>query len=69
MPSTIIDSYLHCGTSRTIWGSNYPVVGDVSDYAADLDLIRCNRRPISEYAAGDILGNNAGRLWFAPPLS
>ncbi|HVX10775.1 MAG TPA: amidohydrolase family protein [Pirellulales bacterium] len=52
------------GAERTYWGSNFPVVGDVSDYRHDLALLLEGKLPI---AAGDVqavAATNAKRLWF-----
>jgi L-fuconolactonase len=54
------------GPSRLIWGSNYPVVGDASDYRRDLALLLEGRLPIPAEAIADVAGANARRLWFEP---
>lgn len=53
------------GVRRLCWGSNYPVVGDASDYARDLGLLLEGHLPIPREAIADIAGGNARRLWFA----
>ena len=53
------------GTSRLIWGSNYPVVGDKNDYVADLKLLLEGRLSIPKEAIPLIAGANARALWFA----
>lgn len=53
------------GTSRLIWGSNYPVVGDENDYANDLRLLLEGRLSIPKEAIPLIAGANARALWFA----
>ena len=53
------------GTSRLIWGSNYPVVGDKKDYADDLGLLLEGRLPIPKEAIPLVAGSNARALWFA----
>lgn len=55
------------GPSRLIWGSNYPVVGDLADYQADLRLVLDNALSLPEEWIPDILGGNARRLWFGRP--
>lgn len=53
------------GTSRTYWGSNYPVVGDEEEYRKDLRLLLEGYLPVPEEAIPAIAGGNAGRVWFA----
>ena len=53
------------GISRLVWGSNYPVVGDVEDYMKDLHLLLEKKLPLPEQAIKEIAGNNAHRLWFS----
>lgn len=55
------------GPSRLIWGSNYPVVGELADYLADLRLVTDNVLSLPGEWVADILGGNARRLWFSPP--
>jgi len=52
------------GTSRVLWGSNYPVVGDVEDYRRDLQMLLDGKLPVPKEAIPAIAGGNAGRLWF-----
>ena len=52
------------GTSRLLWGSNYPVVGDVEDYRRDLQLLLDGGLPVPREAIPAIAGGNAVRLWF-----
>lgn len=52
------------GTSRILWGSNYPVVGDEQDYIKDLHLLFDGRLPIPDNAISDVAGGNACKLWF-----
>jgi predicted TIM-barrel fold metal-dependent hydrolase len=52
------------GESRLLWGSNYPVVGDVRDYTADLGLLLEGKLPLPEDAIPAIAGRNAAKLWF-----
>lgn len=52
------------GTSRLVWGSNYPVVGDEQDYTKDLRLLLDGKLPVPKKAIADIVGGNALRLWF-----
>lgn len=52
------------GMNRLLWGSNYPVVGTVEDYTADLRLLLDGRLPVPRDAIGQIAGENAKRLWF-----
>lgn len=53
------------GPRRLLWGSNYPVVGTVADYQADLRLTLAGKLPIPREAIADVVGGNAARLWFA----
>ena len=57
------------GTSRLLWGSNYPVVGDQQDYVNDLRLLLDNKLPFPKSAISDIAGGNARKLWFSTPHS
>jgi predicted TIM-barrel fold metal-dependent hydrolase len=43
------------GTSRLVWGSNYPVVGDEQDYASDLRLLLDGRLPLPDEAIAAIV--------------
>jgi predicted TIM-barrel fold metal-dependent hydrolase len=52
------------GANRILWGSNYPVVGTVEDYTADLRLLLDDRLPVPGEAIAKIAGENAVRLWF-----
>ncbi|HEV3303499.1 MAG TPA: amidohydrolase family protein [Planctomycetaceae bacterium] len=52
------------GANRILWGSNYPVVGTVEDYTADLRLLLDGRLPVPGEAIAKIVGENAVRLWF-----
>jgi L-fuconolactonase len=52
------------GESRLLWGSNYPVVGEVRDYTADLGLLLEGKLPLPEDAIPAIAGRNAAKLWF-----
>jgi predicted TIM-barrel fold metal-dependent hydrolase len=53
------------GTSRLLWGSNYPVVGDQQDYLNDLRLLLDGKLPFPESTIADIAGGNARDLWFS----
>jgi len=59
--SEVLDKF---GPARLIWGSNYPVVGTIADYQADLRLLLDDRLPISADAIPQIAGESARRLWF-----
>lgn len=52
------------GTARLLWGSNYPPVGGVTEYRAELDLLLGGRLPLPADAIPDIASGNAIRLWF-----
>ncbi len=60
----IAEAVKRFGTSRLIWGSNYPVVGDEQDYTNDLGLLLDRRLPVPEEDIADIVGCNARKLWF-----
>lgn len=65
----IVTEAVECfGTSRLLWGSNYPVVGDEQDYIKDLHLLLDGRLPVPESAIADIVGGNAGKLWFSKSI-
>ena len=64
----IAEAVRQFGTSRLLWGSNYPVVGNDQDYVRDLHLALDGRIPIPDNAIGDVTGGNAQRLWFAEIL-
>lgn len=53
------------GPARIYWGSNFPVVGDATDYRNDLALIAEGKLPIASGDIPAIVGQNAKRLWFA----
>ena len=52
------------GTERIVWGSNYPPVGGVEEYIADLDLLLDGKLPIPDEAIEAVAGANARRFWF-----
>jgi len=52
------------GAARLYWGSNFPVVGDQSEYQHDLALILDHKLPLPAAAIPAIVGLNAKRLWF-----
>lgn len=52
------------GPERLLWGSNYPVVGDASDYINDLNLLLDGHLPIPNKDIPLVAGANARRLWF-----
>ncbi|MBI2841967.1 MAG: amidohydrolase [Armatimonadetes bacterium] len=52
------------GTTRVIWGSNYPVVGNERDYISDLRLLLDGRLPLLDGAIPAVAGANARKLWF-----
>jgi predicted TIM-barrel fold metal-dependent hydrolase len=52
------------GPNRILWGSNYPVVGSLDDYVADLRLLLDGCLPVPADAIARIAGENARRLWF-----
>lgn len=52
------------GYNRLIWGSNFPVVGDLDDYKSDLMLLLSGALPMPEDAIPLIAGANARKLWF-----
>jgi L-fuconolactonase len=53
------------GPARVYWGSNFPVVGETTDYLNDLSLVTEGRLPIARSDIHAIVGQNAMRLWFA----
>jgi L-fuconolactonase len=52
------------GPARLYWGSNFPVVGDTTDYLNDLSLLLEGKLPIALADIPAIAGGNAKRLWF-----
>ena len=60
----VAQGFEHFGADRMYWGSNYPVVGDVDDYGADLQLLLAGKLPIPEGAIEQIGAQNAAKLWF-----
>lgn len=52
------------GAARIYWGSNFPVVGDATDYMNDLSLVLDGKLPIASADIAAIVGQNAKRLWF-----
>ena len=52
------------GPERIVWGSNYPPVGGLREYLADLDLLLGGRLPIPADAIAGVAGGNARRFWF-----
>ncbi len=53
------------GPKRVQWGSNYPVLGDETDYARDLALLLENFWQFDPLSLSDIAGNTASRMWFS----
>lgn len=53
------------GAARLLYGSNFPVMGEESVYAAEIDLIRRGSLGIPEDEAAAVLDANARRVWFA----
>ena len=54
---------------RIMWGSNYPVLGDASDYARDLDLVLAGWWGFSPEQVERISETNAAETFFAAPAS
>jgi L-fuconolactonase len=52
------------GPRRLMWGSNFPVVGGLVDYRADLGLLLEGKLPIGREDIQAVAGGNARRLWF-----
>ncbi len=52
------------GPERLLWGSNYPVVGDLDDYRKELALLLEGRLPLPEEAVPKVAGGNAAALYF-----
>ena len=52
------------GEDHLVWGSNFPVVGDLADYDRDLLLLLDNLLPIPAEAIEKIAGLNALKLWW-----
>jgi predicted TIM-barrel fold metal-dependent hydrolase len=52
------------GKDRLMWGSNYPVVGGLEEYLADLLLLKEGRLPIPQAWIPSVIGGNTGRFWF-----
>ena len=52
------------GPERIVWGSNYPPVGGIEEYVADLDLLLNGKLPIPADAIEAVAGGNARRFWF-----
>lgn len=61
----VAQGFEHFGPDRLYWGSNYPVIGDVDDYRADLQLLLEGKLPLPEDAIERVASGNAKRLWFA----
>lgn len=54
----------HFGPARLFWGSNFPVVGDTSDYRNDLLLLLEGKLPVAASDIPAVAGGNAKKLWF-----
>ena len=52
------------GAERIVWGSNYPPVGGIEQYLADLMLLLDGKLPIPADAIEAVAGGNARRFWF-----
>jgi L-fuconolactonase len=52
------------GPERIVWGSNYPPVGGIDEYLADLNLLLDGKLPIPADAIAAVAGINAKRFWF-----
>lgn len=52
------------GADRVMWGSNFPVLGDGTAYAADLRLLLDNAWGLPDSAIARIAGLNAESTWF-----
>jgi predicted TIM-barrel fold metal-dependent hydrolase len=52
------------GAGRTMWGSNYPECGSVSDYERDLALVTNRRWGLTDDQVDQICGRTAQRVWF-----
>lgn len=53
------------GPERIMWGSNFPVCGEVADYCADLHLLTADGWGLGAKALPAILGGTAERVWFS----
>lgn len=54
----------HFGADRIMWGSNFPVCGGVSEYVADLDLLRADSWGLGPAVLPALTGATAARVWF-----
>ena len=52
------------GSLRVLWGSNFPVVGNNSEYIKELDLLLEGKLPVSQKAIKQIANYTANSLWF-----
>jgi L-fuconolactonase len=58
--SVLLDAF---GANRIVWGSDWPVLTLVSDYAAWLDVTSSLLEPLDEAQRAAIMGGNAARLY------
>jgi L-fuconolactonase len=58
--SVLLDAF---GADRIVWGSDWPVLTQVSDYAAWLDMTSSLLEPLGEAQRAAIMGGNAARLY------
>lgn len=52
------------GTERLVWGSNFPVVGEIEEYKKELRLLLDGRLPVPAESIPAIAGGNSRALWF-----
>ena len=55
------------GTSRLLYASNFPVMGDTATYLKEIELLRSGELGIPPSAAALVMRENANRMWFAEP--
>jgi L-fuconolactonase len=64
LDTLISDVVRQFGPRRLLWGSNFPVCGDIQAYRRDLALVQSGAWGLDPDAVDWVTGRAAERLWF-----
>ena len=64
----VLDLIDRFGPGRVMWGSNFPVCGEIEDYVRDLKLVLAGHWVEAPEQIHQIAGDTANRVWFGENL-